>query len=302
MRLNQLRLAVVSALVAAAVGAVAIDIGASTPPSSSVSVPAAPGSTSVTWTGQIPVGDHPTSDCNDPGVGAPDSHAIDIAVPATGYSDLSATFTFQITWNPSGPTGDNNSNDEILTVDGPGGTDPADTTGPEVGSSDGSSNTETVIAHNLAPGTYQVLACGFQNVTPQDYTGTLTITSDPLASEASLPSADAQGLSFSAAVPADPQRDEAEPLIEIDRAGNIYTCGPTGFSNASDYAQVSTDGGEQFHLLGTPPRGQQGFGGGGDCVVATGITPNAQGKLVFAFDPKVNFALVNAIEIVDETK
>ena len=31
---------------------------------------------------------------------------------------------------------------------------------------------------------------------------------------ASLPSADAQGLAFSAAVPADPQRDEAEPLID----------------------------------------------------------------------------------------
>ena len=72
------------------------------------------------------------------------------------------------------------------------------------------------------------------------------------------PSANAQGLAFSASVPADPQRDEAEPLIEIGRDGHIYTCGPTGFSNASDYAQVSTDGGDQFHLLGTPPRGQQG--------------------------------------------
>jgi hypothetical protein len=32
-----------------------------------------------------------------------------------------------------------------------------------------------------------------------------------------------------------------------------------------------------------------------------GLTPNAQGKLVFAFDPKVNYAQLNAIEIVDET-
>ena len=32
------------------------------------------------------------------------------------------------------------------------------------------------------------------------------------------------------------------------------------------------------------------------------IAPNAQGKLVFAFDPKVNYAQVNAIEIIDETK
>jgi len=33
-----------------------------------------------------------------------------------------------------------------------------------------------------------------------------------------------------------------------------------------------------------------------------GLTPNGQSKLVFAFDPKVNYALVNAIEIIDETK
>ena len=56
---------------------------------------------------------------------------------------------------------------------------------------------------------------------------------------------------------ADNQRDESEPLVEIDRAGNIYACGPTGSPNAAEYAQVSTDGGDSFHLLGTPPRGQQ---------------------------------------------
>src|SRR5205814_3323737 len=98
-----------------------------------------------------------------------------------------------------------------------------------------------------------------------------------------LRSAPAQGLAFSAAVPADPQRDEAEPLIEIDRAGNIYTCGPTGFSNAADYAQVSTDGGDQFHLLGTPPRGQQAVGGGGDCAMATGAAPNVSGNYQYAY-------------------
>jgi len=79
-----------------------------------------------------------------------------------------------------------------------------------------------VVAHNLAPGTYQVLACGYVNTTAQDYTGKLTVTTAAASAdggEASLPSADPQGLSFSAAVPADPQRDESEPLIEIDRSG-----------------------------------------------------------------------------------
>src|SRR5204862_703625 len=101
--------------------------------------------------------------------------------------------------------------------------------------------------------------------------------------EPALPSGAAQGLEFSAAVPAGPQADEAEPLINIDAAGNVYTRGPTGFSNAADYAQVSTDGGDQFHILGTPPRGQQGAGGGGDCALATGATPNAAGNYQYAY-------------------
>ena len=118
-----------------------------------------------------------------------------------------------------------------------------------------------------------MLACGFVNSTPQDYTGTLTDRDGrALRDGVAQVGGRAQGLAFSASVPADPQRDEAEPLIEIGRDGHIYTCGPTGFSNASDYAQVSTDGGDQFHLLGTQPRGQQGAGGGGDCALATGVT------------------------------
>src|SRR5206468_1583902 len=148
--------------------------------------------------------------------------------------------------------------DEVLTVNAPGGSDPGDTAGPEVGSSDHGTTTEEVVAHNLSSGTYQVLACGFANALPQPYTGTLTITTKAKAASTAVASVDAQGLAFSAAVPSDPQRDEAEPLIVSDADGVLYTCGPTGFSNAAEYAEVSTDGGKQFHLMGTPPRGQQG--------------------------------------------
>jgi hypothetical protein len=81
-------------------------------------------------------------------------------------------------------------------------------------------------------------------------------------------------LSFGAGQPADPQRDQGEPNIEIDADGRIYTCGPTGFVTGADYAQVSTDGGDQFHLLGTPPRGQLADRGGGDCYLATGKAKN----------------------------
>src|SRR5205823_7478337 len=133
-----------------------------------------------------------------------------------------------------------------LTVNGPDNADEGDTAAAEVGSSDGSTTTEKVVANDLSNGTYHVLACGFANSVPQPYTGTLKITTQAKNADATLKSANAQGLAFSAAVPADPQRDEAEPLIDIDKAGTIYTCGPTGFSQADDYAQVSTDGGDQF--------------------------------------------------------
>jgi len=84
------------------------------------------------------------------------------------------------------------------------------------------------------------------------------------------PVASAQDLSFSATVPSDPQRDESEPLIETDGDGRMYTCGPTGTSGQAEYAQVSEDGGDQFHLLGQSPRGQLAAGGGGDCALAVG--------------------------------
>ncbi|MFL5929782.1 MAG: sialidase family protein [Gaiellaceae bacterium] len=246
---------------------------ASDPAEQTVTVPGVPGATTaVAWTGTVPGGSsHPDSQCAE-GDATADHHLVTVVIPTDGYQTVNASFTFKLSWNPNVAP---QSSDEILTV--------RDQDGTIVDSSDGSGTTEQVVAQNLPAGRYDVEACGFVNVADQAYNGSLEITTTAKAAEASVPSVSARGLQFSAAVPADPQRDEAEPLMEIDRAGNIYTCGPTGFSNASDYAQVSTDGGDQFHLLGSPPRGQQGAGGGGDCGLATGITPNAQGKYQYAY-------------------
>jgi hypothetical protein len=90
-------------------------------------------------------------------------------------------------------------------------------------------------------------------------------------------------LSFGPGQPADPQRDQGEPNIEIDGDGRIYTCGPTGFVTGADYAQVSTDGGDQFHLLGTPPRGQLADRGGGDCYLSTGKTKKDGGTYALSY-------------------
>src|SRR5258705_8307275 len=274
--------AVAAVVVAVALGA--MHGGAATPGTQSVTVPNKAGqSISVAWTGTIPaVSPHPTSDCNCAGVGN-DDEGIAVTIPRKGYDRFDATFTFAITWTPSNPTGQETLTDEVLTVNSAAGQDAADTAGSEIGSSDGSATKETVIARNLGPGTYHVLACGYVNSTPQPYQGSLTVETVARSASASLKSAGAQGLAFSAAVPADPQRDESEPLIEISRDGHIYTCGPTGFSNSADYAQVSTDGGDQFHIFGTQPRGQQGAGGGGDCALATGASPNALGNYQYAY-------------------
>ncbi len=248
---------------------------ASTPPSQIANVPAVGATDTITWTGTIPAGSDPTSDCTTaPGAPTSDPHTITVQPPSTGYTGIKTTFTFSIAWTPA--TGNETTNDEILTVQ-------SGNSGGELGTSDTGNTTETVTSTNLGSGNYDVLACGFTNTTPQDYTGTLKMTTVAVSGTGSLPSADPQGLAFSAAVPADPQRDEAEPLIVSDKAGLLYTCGPTGFSNSADYTQVSTDGGSQFHLLGTPPRGQQAVGGGGDCAVATGEAKNGAGNYQYAY-------------------
>ncbi len=104
----------------------------------------------------------------------------------------------------------------------------------------------------------------------------------------------APGLAFSASVPADLQRDQGEPEISTDPGGHIYTCGPSGFSNVADYAQVSLDGGDQFHLLGQAPRGQISTGeGGGDCGLASAPVKNDKGQYTWAYTglgPLTNFS------------
>jgi hypothetical protein len=254
-----------AALVAAVSGSSAEASTAATPPSSTVTVPATSGQTvTTTWHGTILPGTHPTSSCAPPGDATADEHDITFVVPDDTYSARAASFKFSITWADA-------TNDEILTVMAPDGT--------AVASSDGGSNVETVSATNLPPGTYRVLACAFL-AGPVDYDGKLVITT---FTDAPLASAPAQGLEFSASVASDNQRDQAEPLLEIDKAGNVYDCGPTGASNVSDYSEISTDGGDQFHLLGTPPRGQQSAGGGGDCGLAFGTEKNSQGNYQYAY-------------------
>src|SRR4051794_35461534 len=201
------QLGAAAALVGLAVVTAAVRSEAASESNPTLTVPSAPGQTATLppWRGTIPPGTHPTNTCNGVGTAAVDSHAIDIVTPPGNYDAIDATFTFEITWKP--PSGDENTADEILTVNR-ASDDQGDTENAEVGSSDGGTTTETVVAHNLAPGTYDVVACGFANAAPQDYTATVSVQTASVASEAGVASADTDGLAFSSATAADPQRDE----------------------------------------------------------------------------------------------
>src|SRR5688572_10400580 len=239
---------------------------ASVPPSGDLSVSSTNGVTVThTWTGTILPGANATSNCASLPEALSDVHTVAVSVPAGLYDSLGADFTFRITW-------DSADNDEILTVVAPDGA--------VLGSSDGGSNVEAVGGDNLPGGTYKVLACAFAAPLPVSYTGELTVTTRASDEQGSAP---LDGFAFAAAVAAENQRDESEPLVEIDRAGNIYSCGPSGASQLAEYAQVSTDGGESFHLLGLAPRGQMAAGGGGDCALAFGLQPNALGSHDLAY-------------------
>ncbi|MBW3619491.1 MAG: glycoside hydrolase [Actinobacteria bacterium] len=242
---------------------------AADPESSSLRAPQAAGDeASTSWTGTSPPGVNPTSECSAPGEASEDRHEITIEVPAGTYDRVGVDYKFQITWVDE-------NQDLILTIEGP--------EGEVLGSSDGGSPAETVFLPDLPAGTYTAVTCAFA-AGATEYEGTLIATAKAKGATALPAAADPRGLAFSAAVPADIQRDEGEPLIEIDGDGTIYTCGPTGFSQANEYAQASTDGGDQFNLLGEPPRGQLSVGGGGgDCGLATAPERNDEGNFQLAY-------------------
>jgi hypothetical protein len=237
---------------------------------SSITVPSSPGKhVTSSWNGTIPPGANANSDCS--GQQLVDSHEFKVNVPKGVYKTIVAAMTVTITWTPPGTS---DTSDEILTLMGPDG--------KTIASSDGGNPQEQVVLTNPVPGTYTALACGFANAAPQAYKGVVAISTTKVVPPP--PNGDTHGLKFSATVPADPQRDEGEPAITTDRAGNMYTCGPTGFSQMNDYAQVSTDGGDQFHLVGTPPRGQIGHAqAGGDCALATAKSKNSKGHYQLAY-------------------
>jgi len=287
------RLLVVLAILVAAGGA-AIGAGAqqkATPPSQVVDVPSEVGPPQTyTWSGTIPPGSNPVFDGCDGAPGA-DTESFDIRVPNGAYDRLKVTYKFEITWTPVTSA---TANDLKLQVINPAiADDSTEGQSRTVGSSDGGEPKETVTATNLTPARYDALTCAFANADNQPYTGKLTVTTEPGGPEPSLSAAPANGLDFTASVIADPQRRASEPIIEVDDDGTAYTCGPSGVTT-TEYAQASTDGGDQFNALGEGPQYRPtAVPGGGDCGLAVSPFRDATSKrLPFALTglgPLTNF-------------
>lgn len=186
---------------------------ASTPASSTVTVPASAGATVTDgWTGTAPPAAFAASTCFPGGTPLVDEHAVTIAVAPGTYDSVAATFTFNATWTPS--SGDPSTNDLILTLIGPDGL--------EIDSSDGGAPTETVVARNLAAGTYRVVVCGFLNTTAQPYAGSLTVVTSAIAVPPSnvLPAA---GKSWGKPVKVTPTNGFGyEPSFIVDGYGNAF--------------------------------------------------------------------------------
>lgn len=195
--------------------ALSLSLFASTPPASTIAVPATAGATaSDSWTGIAPVGSNPASTCYPGGTPFVDEHAVTITLPAGGYSTLNAAFTFQINWTPSSTAGAATS-DLILTVIGPDGS--------EVMSADTGNPQETVVVNNLAAGTYRVVTCGYLNAAAQNYSGSLKVTTSAVTAPPPpniLPTA---GKKWGAPVKVTPTNGFGyEPTLLVDKYGNAF--------------------------------------------------------------------------------
>jgi hypothetical protein len=166
----------VSSLVVAAL--VASPGAAAAGAQSSLTVPASPGRTAVTWSGTAPFNnnqdglvygqlglDDPKNSCSTSNTTLNDQHTVNVRFP-TGLSQAYDTLVrFTIRWNDT--VGNNASQDMALYVYGPDG--------KLVAASDGSQAEEGINVTDRVGGVYTVLVCAFQNL-PQGtpYTGAAT--------------------------------------------------------------------------------------------------------------------------------
>ena len=193
---------------------VALPVSAATPATSSVTVPGTGGaSVTSSWSGIAPTGTNPSSSCFPGMTPLVDEHAVTVNVPVGAYDNVIATFNFAISWTPPG---DPTQSDLILTV--------IDPSGLELDSSDGGTPTESVVATNLAAGTYRVVVCGFINTVDQPYSGSLTVSTVSVSGATQTANLiPAAGKKWGAPVKVTPDNGYGyEPTLIVDKYGNAF--------------------------------------------------------------------------------
>jgi len=178
-----------------------------------VTVPTTAGQTvTVTWQATALPAANTSSEC--PNDASASAHAIDIAVPAGTYDQVSVQATAAISYD--GPV------DMIVTVVMP------DTS--TVSGDNGFVDTdESTSFANPAAGTYQVIACMFAGALPQPYTGTLTMTAGPPTPVAPAPcGAPGKPMQFSTPKYVDTNRAGGEPSVELHPSGTLLYAAHAG--------------------------------------------------------------------------
>src|SRR5215211_3692985 len=173
-----------------------------------VTVPTTVGQTvTVSWQGTVLPGANASSECGQATDLGADSHAIDIAVPAGTYDQVTVQGTATVSYD--GP------NDLIVTVVLPDGS--------SVSSDSGSFDTdESAAISNPPAGTMRVIACMFAGAVAQPYTGTLTLTAaaGPAPAPASC-GAPGKAQQFSTPSYVDRTRAGGEPSVEGHPSGTL---------------------------------------------------------------------------------
>jgi hypothetical protein len=195
-----------------------------------VTVPTTVGQTvTVTWQGTVLPGANASSECGQATDVGADTHAIDIAVPAGTYDQVSVQGTAAISYD--GP------NDLIVTVVLPDGT--------KVSSDSGSFDADESAAFSNPPaGTIRVIACMFAGAVAQPYTGTLTLTA--AAGPAPVPAscgAPGKALQFSTPSYVDTTRAGGEPSVETHPSGTLLYAAHAGTTHFYTPAVTDPDSG-----------------------------------------------------------
>lgn len=193
--------------------ALTVSPSASTPATSSMTVPTTSGQTvSDSWAGSAAVGTNPASACAPVSTSPVDDHALTLVVAPGTYDAVNAAFTFQINWTPA--SGDPATSDLILTVVGPDG--------QAIDSSDGGNPQETVSVSNLAAGTYHVQVCGFVNTAAQPYSASVQVTTTAGGTPPPVFLSGA-GKKWGAPVRVTPENGHGyEPTLLVDKYGNAF--------------------------------------------------------------------------------